>query len=324
MARNLLSRLGAGFLVLSILGLLVGCMQKPQPILKIGANHWPGYAPLYLADEQGLLQQAHIQLVEYPSTLAVMRALRNGILDAAAVTLDEALLLADSGLALDILLVADVSLGADLLISQPNLTRAQDLKGKKIGVEATALGGYLLKRFLTLNQLTPDDLEVVTLPVNKHIQAFTEKKVDAVITFASEVANLAAEKKYQVLFDTRDIPNEVVDVLVIRRQDHQAWENHIQALLTAWFQSLTLWELQPYQQDAALMRRLNINATALKESLQGMQMGTLALNRTLLTQGQLEASLQKVRTYLYQQGRLLNPQADVGVIETGLLEQVER
>ena len=103
-----------------ILGLLAGC-SEPVDTVRIGANRWLGYAPLYLADDLGWMQQSHLRLVEYPHTTGVMRGYRNGLLDAALLTLDEALILQSGGQPVQILLVADVSAGADVLFAKSSI-----------------------------------------------------------------------------------------------------------------------------------------------------------------------------------------------------------
>ncbi|MEE4465470.1 nitrate ABC transporter substrate-binding protein, partial [Azotobacter chroococcum] len=92
---------------------LLACKMEPDPI-RIGGNRWPGHAPLYLADELQWLEPAGLRLVEYPNASGVLRGFRNGLLDAALLTLDETLTLQSSGLDLEILLVTDLSAGADV------------------------------------------------------------------------------------------------------------------------------------------------------------------------------------------------------------------
>jgi NitT/TauT family transport system substrate-binding protein len=80
------------FLQLSVAALpalgLVGC-SKSQP-LKTGIHPWIGYESLYLADEFGWLPQT-VELVKGQAASDSMTGLLAGELDAAALTLDEAL-----------------------------------------------------------------------------------------------------------------------------------------------------------------------------------------------------------------------------------------
>ena len=139
--------------------LLVSCAEPTNTqALRLGTNIWPGYEPLYLARELGYLDNNQVRLIEYTSTSQVIKAYRNGLLDAAAVTLDEAISLLSNGENPRLVLVMDISNGADVLIGQAGFKQVVDIKGKRIGVEHTALGAYFINRVLEKNGLGISDI----------------------------------------------------------------------------------------------------------------------------------------------------------------------
>ena len=75
----------------ALLVALTGCAEVPQAPLAVGMNAWIGFDPLVLAHDQGLVDPGHVKVVELASGTEVQRALNNGLLDAAAITLDETL-----------------------------------------------------------------------------------------------------------------------------------------------------------------------------------------------------------------------------------------
>src|SRR3954465_6811622 len=135
----------------ALLAALFGCMREPEPALRIGTNVWVGSEPLYLARELGYLDPGTVQLVEYPSASEVLRAYRNQAIDGMVISLDELFGLAVDGLQPRIILVVDVSHGADAVVGRQNMRTMNDLKGKRIAVESGALGAFVLSRALTLN-----------------------------------------------------------------------------------------------------------------------------------------------------------------------------
>jgi NitT/TauT family transport system substrate-binding protein len=162
----------------ALLGLLTAC-TPPAPPLQVGSNHWAGYEGLYYARELGLLDPRQIRLLEFSSTQESLRAFRNGALDAVAVTLDEALLLAEQEQEPSIALIMDVSMGGDVLLAKPGISRLAGIKGLRIGLETTTLGAYMLARVLAKAGLHARDVQVVHLPVDRHLQAYEEGDVDA-------------------------------------------------------------------------------------------------------------------------------------------------
>ena len=97
---------------------LTGCMREPETALRIGTNVWIGSEPLYLARELGRLDPAAVQLVEYPSASEVLRAFRNQAIDGMVISLDELFGLTADGLQPRIILVVDVSHGADVVVGR--------------------------------------------------------------------------------------------------------------------------------------------------------------------------------------------------------------
>ena len=95
---------------------LAGCGPASPPApWRIAVNPWVGYEPLVLAQETGTLPPA-MRVVELASNTETKRAFRNGLIELAALTLDEALRLADEGEALHIVAVLSDSAGADAVL----------------------------------------------------------------------------------------------------------------------------------------------------------------------------------------------------------------
>nr|WP_037043520.1 ABC transporter substrate-binding protein [Pseudomonas sp. BAY1663] len=290
-------------LLLLVCMTLLGC-QPQADSLRIGTNRWLGYAPLYLADDLGWTAPSGLRLVEYPNTTGVLRGFRNGLLDAAMLTLDETLALQDSAgeLDLEIILVSDVSAGADVLFARAPVTTLRDLKGRRIGVENTALGAYILSRLLDQAQLHIDDLSVVSLPVHEQAAAFTANRVDAVISFASEGPVLEAQGARRI-FDSRLLPGEIVDVMVIDRRRVSAEQRR--RLKALWLDALRTWQETRDESDPRLRKRLGLSAEALQVTLDGLLMGDAPLNREWFEGGQLKRSIEQLSQYMSER-RLLS------------------
>lgn len=282
---------------------LLACQGEPEE-LRIGGNRWLGYAPLYLADELQWLQPAGLRLVEYPDTTGVLRGFRNGLLDAALLTLDEALALQSSGHDLELLLVTDISAGADTLYAREPIRHIGDLKNQRIGVENTALGAFILARVLDKADLERSDIQVIDLPVPEHVGALRAGHIDAVITFASEGPALEALGARRI-FDSREIPEEIIDVLVIERSrvDAKARER----IRQLWFSALDNWQQNRTNTDPYLLKRLGMKPTSLQMTVDGLVMGDKALNQHLFKSGLLLQRMQQVHQHMLDYQLLKQP-----------------
>ena len=254
-----------------------GCSPAPPEPLRIGTNVWPGYEPLYLARELGYYDKQPTHLVEHAAATEVIRAFRNGTIEAAALTLDEVLLLAQHDQEPRIVLVMDFSNGGDALIAHPVLSELEDLRGRRIGVESTALGAYMLKRTLDHAGLDHTDVEVVSLPVDKHERAFLNRQVDAVVTFEPVRSKLLKQGAVE-LFDSSRIPGEIIDVLVVRQTYLERQPQVVDAMLNGWFKALAFHDSEPATSAAIMARRHDLSVEEFLDALATLHIPSLQEN----------------------------------------------
>jgi NitT/TauT family transport system substrate-binding protein len=247
---------------------LGGCMREAEPALRIGTNVWIGSEPLYLARELGKLDPSTVQLVEYPSASEVLRAFRNQAIDGMVISLDELFELAVDGLQPRIILVVDVSNGADVVVGRRGMRTMRDLKDKSVAVESGALGAFVLSRALALNGMQASDVNVVHLESNEQPGAFEKGDVDGAVTF-DPYRTQFLKAGAMTLFDSTQIPGEIVDLLAVRASIVDKEPKAIQTLLTGWFGALDYIKRDPV--DAA--RRMGIRQQTTGEQFQEAQRG---------------------------------------------------
>ncbi|HEY9067574.1 MAG TPA: ABC transporter substrate-binding protein [Burkholderiaceae bacterium] len=232
---------------------LAGCTRQPEPPLRIGTNVWIGSEPLYLARELGQLNPKAVQLVEYPSASEVLRAFRNQAIDGMVISLDELFGLAVDGMQPRIILVVDVSHGADAVVGRSGMKTMKDLQGKRVAVESGALGAFMLSRALALNGMQASDVNVVHMESNEHPSAFEKGLVDGAVTFDPYRAQLLRAGG-TTLFDSTRIPGEIVDLVAVRASSLDKQPEAVQSLLAGWFKAIDYLQREPA--DAA--RRMGI------------------------------------------------------------------
>ncbi|GAB3117040.1 ABC transporter substrate-binding protein [Novispirillum itersonii] len=252
---------GAGLYLLS------SHLQSPAPPVKVACNQWLGYEPLLLANDHGTLDTGLIRLATLPSTTEVIRALQHGAADAATLTLDEALTLAASGLPLTVVAVADVSAGADAVLLRSDLTDNTPLRGLRIGYEGTAVGAYVLSRFLSHHALELADVHLTVAQPDAHAEALETRTLDAVVTYEPFISRMNGLAR--PVFTSAALPGEIVDVLVVRTE--RATPEITAALRRAWVSGVS--HLQSGD-DAALAvsaRRQGLSVPDLRQALTGIR-----------------------------------------------------
>ena len=167
-----------------ILILVMGCSVDDGRPLRVATNLWPGYEPLYLAQYLGAFDK-EVEVIQLSSATEVMRALAQGNLDVAALTLDEVISLMASGSDLELILVLDYSRGGDAIVTLQQ--DVESLNGLRVGLEKTALGAIVLTEALTQQGIPADRVKPVNVSPDEHENALRNGLVDAVVTF--EVCN---------------------------------------------------------------------------------------------------------------------------------------
>ncbi len=260
------------------LPLLGGCSTSTDPLV-LAIHPWVGYETLYLAREFKWLPDA-VVLLEGNTLSDSFAVLQSGRADGACMTLDEMLRARASGIPLSVALVFDVSAGADMVLARPGIDTLADLAGKRLGLEQNALGALMLAELMEAAEPPQTSLTLVALPPDRQLDAWRNNEIDAIITYGP-TATLLMQEGAQRLFDSRQIPDTIFDVLAVR-SDRVKDARLVQALVVNHFRALE--HMHTYRQDA--LYRISVHEDLSVEEVQqvlaGVTMPTLAANRSYL------------------------------------------
>ena len=291
--------------------LITGCEPAGDPPLSVGSNVWAGYEALYLARELDFFPDNSVALKELSSNTETLRAFRQGQLDIAALTLDEALRLSEQITDLQILLVTNISAGADKIISHPEINSVAQLKGKRIAVEEDSVGLYLLYQALQKADLGLDEVVVVPSTVNQHLQLMQNNRADAVVTFDPTAYKLN-QLGFTTLFDSTQVDGKIVDVLVSRKSLLENRPQAVEQLLTGYWQGRDVLINNRQQAYPIVAGRLNVDEAALPAIYQNLLRPDKTMNDQLLSDD-LAVIIADTARFLQQRGLLTTP-PDAGAL----------
>ncbi len=260
---------------------LYGCGMGLERRLRIGTNIWPGYEFLYAARDGGLFDSSAVKLVELLSATDVLQALAADTLEGGALTLDEVLTARTSGIDLTVIAVLDVSAGADALLVRPGIESLADLRGRRIALEQTAVGAVLLAVALERAGLVPADVRMIYRTVDRHVDAYRRGEVDAVVSFDPARSQLLAAGAVS-LFDSREIPGRIVDVLAVRPRALRESSRAVRALVAGHFEMRQRFLSAPQQLAPQLASRLGLGADETLAIYTGLHLPDLRENHALL------------------------------------------
>lgn len=275
--RLVLAGLFSGGLLLA----LTACSQSKP--LQVGIHPWLGYQPLQLAEQNGLLPKS-VELQPNRTALETQQGLASGELDAGYLTLDEVLGVIDQGTPLKVVLVADISAGADRVISQQPITGREDIIGKTIVYEKGAVGELMLAAFLEHHGVMASEVTLKNVPYDAHLAHWKTHRPDFIISF-DPVAMQVLRAGGVSVFDSRAMPETIVDVLAVRESVLGENCDAIQAMVKAHFAGLNL--IKQNFQDASYQIADNLGLTQAEvvRSLGGLSLPSYEMNQKMLMNG---------------------------------------
>jgi NitT/TauT family transport system substrate-binding protein len=221
----------------------------------------------------------------------------------AALTLDEVVLLEESDIPVEIILVLDISEGADVIMAKPELKNMQGLIGAKIAVESTAVGAYTLSRALEVHNIKIDQVSLVNVENSSHKDAYTNDIADAVVTYEPVRTQLLNAGAIEV-FNSTEIPGEIVDVLVAHKDVVSSHSDELFDISQGWFKALKQIKDEPVDSYRFIASRMKVTTREAKESYYGLSLPSLMENKKLLTgpQAPLEQSFSLLTKHMKRTG----------------------
>lgn len=246
-----------------------------EPVaVKIGSSPWIGLTPWRVAVENGLdkLNGVAIEFVNIESVSETNAALASGQLDAASVAGNLLLPMFEQDLPLRIVMIEDVSLGADAVIGGPDIKSIKDLKGKKVASEEGTTSHLVLHWALEQNGMSVADVELVPLLGSDAGAALLAGQVDAAATWEPYVtAAVSTGKGFSVLASAGQLPGLVSDFLVVSDAFAAAKPDAVTALLKTWQAGLDHFRANPDESLDTEAQGMGASIADLKVAFDGVR-----------------------------------------------------
>lgn len=214
------------------------------------------------------------------------------------------------------LIVGDFSNGNDAVIVKDGDLAA--LAGKPVNLVELSVSHYLLARALDSVGLTEADLGgVINTSDADMIAAFATDDVQAVVTWNPLVSTILEDPSAIKLFDSADIPGEIIDLMVVNTEtlaDNPAFGK---ALVGAWYELMGMMAAGDEEALSAMAEASGTDLDGYKAQLASTEMFYAPADAVAFTQGgDLPATMVNVAEFLFDKGILGEgaPSADfVGV-----------
>ncbi len=220
-----------------------------KPTFTVGWSIYAGWTPYYYMAKSGLLRKwadkygitIKVQRFDYAPSLDAFVA-KN--IDACTMTNMEALdMPSASGVPTTSIIIGDYSNGNDALLVHDGLT-LKNLAGKKMLLVQKTVSEYLLDRAMTINGLRDDlrKMRLVNTSDSDIATAFLSERSSGVVTWKPMVSQLLKQKGVSSLFNSSQIPGEIMDLTVVRtdvlERPDGSGQRFAKALAGAWYEMM--------------------------------------------------------------------------------------
>ncbi|NDR55495.1 putative urea ABC transporter substrate-binding protein [Aliiruegeria sabulilitoris] len=299
-------------------------MAEEKTEFKVAWSIYVGWMPWGYLETSGIMDKwaekygIDVEIVQINDYIESINQYTAGAFDGVSATnMDTLSIPAGGGVDTTALIVGDYSNGNDAVILKGE-GDLMSLKGKPVNLVELSVSHYLLARGLDSVGLSEADLGgVINTSDADMIAAFATDDVEAVVTWNPLVSTIMEEPGANKLFDSSDIPGEIIDIMFVNTEtlaDNPAFGK---ALTGAWYELMALMAAGDEEALTAMAEESGTDLAGYKSQLASTEMFYDPADAVAFTESaELPKTMVNVAEFLFDKGILGEgaPSADfVGV-----------
>ncbi len=292
-----------------------------RDVYKIASSPYVGWEPWAYAADSGILKKwadkkgVEIEYQRINDYINSINLLTAGDFDAVTMTNMDALAFpAIGGVDVTALIVGDFSNGNDGVVAK-GIKDLCELKGKTITLVELSVSHYLLARGLDEKcGMNERDVKVVNTADTQISSTFIAAADSAVVTWNPMLLAIRNEKGANLLFESSQIPGEIIDMLVVRTDLPDSVK---EALVGAWYETMNVMTSRGKSGKEAIAYMAEVTGATVPEynaQLRTTSMFyTAADANTFARSEELKTTMDHVRIFAFEHGLYAEgaPNADV-------------
>jgi NitT/TauT family transport system substrate-binding protein len=221
-------------------------LAQARTDFKVAWSIYVGWMPWGYAADAGIVKKwadkfgLTIEVTQFNDYVESLNQYTAGAYDAVTVTNMDALSIPSAGgVDTTAVIVGDFSAGNDAVFLK-GMGGLADLKGKRVNLVEFSVSHYLLARGLDSVGLSEADVTVVNTADPDMVGAFQTADVEAMVTWNPMVAEIEKLPEATKVFDSAQIPGEIIDLMVASTESLTENPDFGKALAGIWYETMTL------------------------------------------------------------------------------------
>ena len=208
---------------------------------------YAGWMPWGFAGDKGIVDKwakkygLNIKIVQVNDYVSSLEQFSQAKFDGCVMTnMDAMTMPAAAGLDSTALILGDYSNGNDAVVLK-NSTTFSDLRGRNVNLVEFSVSHYLLLRALEKHGMTDNDVKIVNTSDAEIVGALKKPSVNAATLWNPQLSFIVGlSANVRKVFSSREIPGEIIDMMVVNTSVLKANPDLGKALVGAWFETLQL------------------------------------------------------------------------------------
>lgn len=310
-------------LVLS-LSLFLSANAMAKDSFSICWSIYVGWMPWAYGAEEGIVKKwadkydIEIDVVQINDYVESINQYTAGQFDACTMTNMDALTIpAAGGVDSTALIVGDFSNGNDGVVLKGADSLA-DIKGQNVNLVELSVSHYLLARGLESVGMSEKDVKVVNTSDADMVAVYGTDDVTSVVTWNPLLSEIMAMPESNKVFDSSQIPGEIIDLLVVNTETLNENPALGKALVGAWYEIMSL--MSGSNKDAEAARTYMAQASGTDLEGYDAQLASTEMFYTpsealqLTNSADLKTTMKNVAEFSFDHGLLGDGAPDAGFI----------
>ncbi len=311
--RNPRLRLVAIAMLACMLALPAQAAEKKS--FKFAWSIYAGFMPWVYAEQSGILKKwadkygITIELTQFNDYVESINQYTAGEFDGVlAAQMDALTIPAAGGVDTTVLILGDYSNGNDGLAIKGQGKTLADLKGLKVSLVELSVSHYLLARALTQGGLAESDVKTENISDADYVPVWNASETVAIAAWKPGLSMIQASPDATMVFDSAQIPGEIMDVAVVNTATLRDNPDFGKALVGAWYETLAA--MRGDAETAKAARTLMAEASGTDLAGYDSQLATTYLYYepaealTFLRDPKLKTIMELVSTFAFEHGLL--------------------
>jgi NitT/TauT family transport system substrate-binding protein len=276
----------------------------------IGTQPWIGYGPFWIADQKGFDKEngVDIKLINFSTDQDLESGFASGRFEAANGANNTWIRNADLGLDFKIVLMEDVSLEADAVVSCNSDVRSIEdignVDGLKVAFEEFSVSDVLFRHALNEAGVDFENLDYTPIPAADAGTAAVAGRVDIAVTYEPYLQAAVKEgDNCEIIYTAAERPGLISDTLAVNTEFADENPDAVVGILRAWNDAVDFYNQNTEEAQAIIAKAVGEKPAALKASFEGVELYDLEQSEEYL-ENDFTALWDEIRGIMSEQGQI--------------------